>query len=148
MRSRLPASAPAAQTATLHATFSPNRLGVSTTIGFSFQLARTDGAIPAPLTGVSLRLPPGINYLSTTLGLAICEPEVLQARGVAGCPPNSLLGSGSALVEVPFGVGAGKEIPDIQAVMGPPANGWRGAPWSSCRPGRPVCPVPAAGCGR
>ena len=117
-----PASAPAAQTATLHASFSPNRLGASTTIGFSFQLADTDGNIPSPLTGVSLRLPPGINYLSTTLGLAICEPEVLQARGVAGCPPNSLLGSGSALVEVPFGVGAGKEIPDIQAVMGPPAN--------------------------
>jgi hypothetical protein len=119
----LTAQTPArAETATLHASFSPNRLGASTTIGFSFQLQATGGGIPAPLSAISLRLPPGIDYLSTTLGLAICQPAVLQARGPAGCPPNSLLGSGSALVEVPFGLGAGKEIPDIQAVMGPPAN--------------------------
>jgi hypothetical protein len=119
----LASAAPAdAETATLHAGFSPNRLGVSTTIGFSFNLQASGGGIPAPLSAISLRLPPGINYLSTTLGLAICQPAVLQARGPSGCPPNSLLGSGSALVEVPFGVGGGKEIPEIQAVMGPPAN--------------------------
>lgn len=112
----------AAETATLHATFSPDRLGASTTIGFSFALKASGGGIPAPLSAISLRLPPGIDYLSTTLGLAICQPAVLAARGPSGCPPNSLLGSGSALVEVPFGVSTGKEIPDIQAVMGPPAN--------------------------
>ncbi len=121
----LAAAAPApaaAETATLHASFSPDRLGASTTIAFSFALRGTGGGLPAPLTSVSLRLPPGIDYLSTTLGLAICQPAVLQARGPAGCPPNSLLGTGSALVEVPFGLGAGKEIPEIQAVMGPPAH--------------------------
>jgi hypothetical protein len=112
----------AAETATLHASFSPDRLGASTTIGFSFTLAASGGGLPAPLSAISLRLPAGIDYLSTTLGLAICKPAVLQARGPAGCPPNSRLGSGSALVEVPFGAGAGKEIPEIQAVMGPPAN--------------------------
>jgi hypothetical protein len=121
----LSATAPAAaraETASLHASFSPNRLGASTTIGFSFGLQASGGGIPAPLSAISLRLPPGINYLSTTLGLAICQPAALQARGPSGCPPNSRLGSGSALVEVPFGVGSGKEIPEIQAVMGPPAN--------------------------
>ena len=117
------AAAPArAETATLHASFSPNRLGASTTIGFSFKLAASGGGLPAPLSAISLRLPPGIDYLSTTLGLAICRPSVLQARGPSGCPANSRLGSGSALVEVPFGSGSGKEIPEIQAVMGPPAN--------------------------
>jgi hypothetical protein len=117
------APAPAgAETASLHASFSPNRLGASTTIGFSFSLQGTDGGIPPPLSAISLRLPPGIDYLSTTLGLSICRPAVLQARGPSGCPPNSRLGSGSALVEVPFGAGGGKEIPEIQAVMGPPAN--------------------------
>jgi hypothetical protein len=117
------AAAPAlAETATLHASFSPNRLGASTTIGFSFELVGSGGGLPAPLSAISLRLPPGIDYLSTTLGLAICQPTVLQARGPAGCPPNSRLGSGGALVEVPFGSGSGKEIPEIQALMGPPAN--------------------------
>jgi hypothetical protein len=116
-------AAPApAETAALHASFSPNRLGASTTIGFSFTLAGDEGAIPTPLRSLSLRLPAGIDYLSTTLGLDICTPAQLQEHGVAGCPPNSLLGSGSALVEVPFGTGTGKEIPEIQAVMGPPQN--------------------------
>jgi hypothetical protein len=116
------ASTARAETATLHASFSPNRLGASTTIAFSFKLQANGGGIPAPLSAISLRLPPGIDYLSTTLGLAICTPAVLAARGPAGCPPNSRLGSGNALVEVPFGVGSGKEIPEIQAVMGPPAH--------------------------
>ncbi|HEV2922599.1 MAG TPA: hypothetical protein VGW98_01075 [Solirubrobacteraceae bacterium] len=115
-------AAAGAETATLHASFSPDRLGASTTIGFSFNLAASGGGLPAPLSAISLRLPPGINYLSTTLGLAICQPSVLQVRGPSGCPPNSRLGSGSALVEVPFGTGAGKEIPEIAALMGPPAH--------------------------
>ncbi len=116
----LPATAGAAQTATLQTSFSPDRLGASTTIGFGFQIANPDGGLPAPLSSLSLRLPTGIDYLTTTLGLAICQPANLLARGVAGCSPNSRLGFGSALVEVPFGTGSGHEIPEIQALMGPP----------------------------
>jgi hypothetical protein len=116
----LPCAARAAETATLHTSFSPDRLGASTTIGFGFQIANTSGGLPAPLQSVSLDLPPGIDYLTTTLGLAICQPAALQARGAAGCPPNSRLGSGSAYVEVPFGQSSGREIPDIEAFMGPP----------------------------
>ena len=117
-----PAGASAAPTAALHASFSPDRAGASTTIGFSFDIAGEGGAIPPPLSAIKLRLPPGIDYLSTTLGLAICQQAILQARGLAGCPPDSMLGSGSALVEVPFGTGSGKEIPEIEAVMGPPVH--------------------------
>jgi hypothetical protein len=116
----LPATAAGAQTVTLHASFTPDRLGASTTIGFGFDIAGSDGSLPAPLESVSLRLPAGINYLSTTLGLAICQPAALIARGLPGCSPNSRLGSGSAYVEVPFGQSAGHEIPHIEALMGPP----------------------------
>jgi hypothetical protein len=119
----LPAVAGAAETATLHTSFSPDKLGASTTIGFGFQIADPSGGLPAPLTSLSLSLPAGIDYVSTTLGLAICQPANLLARGLAGCSPNSRLGYGSALVEVPFGTGAGHEIPEIQALMGPPHNG-------------------------
>jgi hypothetical protein len=111
------------ETATLHASFSPNRLGASTTISFGFRVATTEGLAPPPMTSLDLRMPAGVNYTSTTLGLAICRPESLLAKGLAGCSPNSRLGSGSALVEVPFGVGSGREIPELQAVMGPPRNG-------------------------
>jgi hypothetical protein len=119
----LPAAAGAAQTVQLHTSFSPDRLGVSTTIGFGFEVTSTDGGLPSPLTSVSLRLPPGINYVTTTLGLAICKPAALVEHGLGGCSPNSRLGFGSAFVEVPFGDGAGHEIPEIQALMGPPHNG-------------------------
>lgn len=119
-----PAEAVAASpTVVLHTSFSPNRLGASTTIGFGFDIAGPNGTVPPPLSSVSLRLPPGINYLSTTLGLAICQPAALLERGLAGCSPNSRLGFGSAYVEVPFGETSGHEIPDIQALMGPPHNG-------------------------
>lgn len=121
----LSAAAPASAgpNVVLHTSFSPNRLGASTTIGFGFDISEPDGSVPPPLQSVSLKLPPGINYLTTTLGLAICRPSALLERGLAGCPPNSRLGFGSAYVEVPFGETSGHEIPDIQAVMGPPHDG-------------------------
>jgi hypothetical protein len=120
----LPAGASAvSERASLHASFSPDRLGASTTISFGFQVATTEGLAPPPLSSLDLRMPAGINYTTTTLGLAICKPAALQAKGLAGCSPNSRLGYGSAYVEVPFGVGAGHEIPEIQALMGPPHDG-------------------------
>ena len=108
--------------ASLHASFSPNRLGAGTTVAFSFHIGTAEGA-PPPLTAIDLRMPAGMNYTSTTLGLATCDPAALQAKGVAGCPPNSRLGYGSAYVEVPFGTGAGHEIPEVQAVAGPSPSG-------------------------
>lgn len=118
-----PQAAAVSEHASLHATFTPDRLGTPTTITFSFHLATTEGAAPPPLTSMDLRMPAGVGYATTTLGLALCSEAALLARGLAGCPPNSRLGYGSALVEVPFGTGAGHEIPEIQAVAGPSPTG-------------------------
>ena len=117
------AAAPASEQASLHASFSPNRLEASTTIAFGFHLQTSTGLAPPPLTNVVLHMPAGLNYTLTTLGLSVCRPATLQADGVKGCPPNSRIGSGSALVEVPFGTGSGHEIPEIQAVVGPSTSG-------------------------
>jgi hypothetical protein len=117
--------APAAavtERATLHASFSPNRLGTPTTIGFGFDVSTAEGLAPPPLSDIDLHIPAGMDFTQTTLGLAICNPVSLQAHGLAGCPPNSRLGYGSASVEVPFGTGSGHELPEIQALMGPPHN--------------------------
>jgi hypothetical protein len=111
------------ENASLNASFTPDRLGAATTIGFSFDLATSEGLAPSPLTDIDLQLPAGMNYTTTTLGLSICQPSVLQLQGPAGCPANSRLGYGSALVEVPFGAGGGQEIPEVQAVAGPSPNG-------------------------
>jgi hypothetical protein len=119
----LPVAARASQTVALHASFSPNKLGASTTIGFGFHIASTAGGLPSPLTHVDLRMPPGMNYITSSLGLATCQPARLVAKGITGCPANSRLGFGDAFVEVPFGQDAGHEIPEIAALMGPPHNG-------------------------
>ncbi len=119
-----PASAIAvSEHATLNAAFNPDRLGTPTTITFGFHLATSEGTAPPPLTGVDLEMPAGMNYTATTLGLAICQPAALAAKGLAGCPANSRLGYGSADVEVPFGAGSGHEIPEVQAVSGPSPKG-------------------------
>jgi hypothetical protein len=109
--------------ASLHASFSPNRLNAPTTITFGFDLRTSEGTAPPPLTSMDLQMPAGVDYTSTTLGLAVCKPAALLAKGLAGCSPNSRLGYGSAVVEVPFGTGAGHEIPEIQALAGPSPHG-------------------------
>jgi len=111
------------ETASLNASFAPDRSGAPTTITFGFHLSTVEGTAPPPLTGLDLRMPAGMNYTTTTLGLAICQPAALAARGLAGCSPNSRLGYGSAYVEVPFGTGSGHEIPEVQALSGPSPNG-------------------------
>jgi hypothetical protein len=109
--------------ATLTASFSPDRLSTSTTIGFGFHVQTAEGTAPPPMTAVDLRMPAGMNFTSTTLGLAICQPAALMAEGTSGCPVNSRIGFGTALVEVPFGTGSGHEIPELDAMMGPPSKG-------------------------
>jgi hypothetical protein len=119
-----PAGAAAvSERASLLASFTPDTLGAPTTITFGFHLATLEGAAPPPLTGLTLRMPAGINYTATTLGLAICQPAALLAKGLAGCSPNARLGYGNAYVEVPFGTGAGYEVPEVQALAGPSPKG-------------------------
>jgi hypothetical protein len=113
----------AAQAVKLHASFTPDRLEAPTTIGFGFTISSTEGGLPSPLTHVDLRLPHDMNYLTSSLGTAECKEQQLVEKGLNGCPANSRLGIGNAFVEVPFGQNAGHEIPEIQALMGPPHDG-------------------------
>jgi hypothetical protein len=119
----LPSLAQASEAVTLQASFTPDRFGSATTIGFGFTISNTEGGLPAPLTHVDLRMPPGMNYLTSSLGTSECQPKRLEEKGLSGCPPNSRVGMGNAFVEVPFGQNAGHEIPEIQALVGPPHNG-------------------------
>ncbi len=119
----LAAGAHGQQLVKLQASFMPDRYNASTTINFGFTITNSEGGLPSPLTHVDLRMPPGTSYLTSQLGVAECRPQRLVESGLKGCPANSRLGMGSAFVEVPFGENAGHEIPEIQALMGPPHNG-------------------------
>jgi len=93
----------AAQSVTLHATLTPERLGEGTTIGFGFQIAAPDGRVPPPLTGVEVSYPVELGFALSELGLARCSRGTIEAAGPEGCPPNSLMGYGTALAEIPVG---------------------------------------------
>jgi hypothetical protein len=94
------AAAQAAQSANLHVSLSPDRLGASTTITFGFQITAPGNALPGALTLLDVRLPPGMGV--DTSGLATCAPSAL-AHGPQGCSPGSQVGSGSVDVRVPLG---------------------------------------------
>lgn len=114
-----PTAAPAAPNVALRASFTPDRLSTPTTIFFEFSIAREEGRLPPPLTHMVLHMPAGMSYATSDLGLAVCRPQALVEKGLSGCSPNARLGHGSAFVEVPFGTSSGREIPDIEALMGP-----------------------------
>jgi hypothetical protein len=87
----------------LTAAFSPERLGAATTIRTSLRVIPPAGRPPLPVTEFELRYPNELGFGTSELGLETCLPAQLEAHGSAGCPGNSLMGHGSALVEVPFG---------------------------------------------
>jgi hypothetical protein len=112
------ASADAAQpTATLSATLSPEHLGQGTTIIFGFTIATTTGQVPSPLTSLDLYYPDNLGIGTSGLGLETCSAAVLEADGTEGCPSQSRMGYGKALVEIPFGPAILKETTQTAIFM-------------------------------
>jgi hypothetical protein len=93
----------AAPSVTLKATLTPEQLGRETTIGFGFQIATSSREVPPPLTGVEISYPVDLGFALSELGLATCSKLALEIFGPEGCPPNSLMGYGTALAEIPIG---------------------------------------------
>jgi hypothetical protein len=92
-----------AQSVKLQATLTPEHLGQGTTIGLGFQITTPADSVPSPLTGVEVSYPVELGFALSELGLATCTTRTLQALGPKGCPPNSLMGYGTALAEIPVG---------------------------------------------
>jgi hypothetical protein len=119
-----PASnAPAQTTARLTVSLTPEQLGAGTTIDFSFTIAAPHDRLPPPLTALELRYPANIGLITSGLGVATCEPTALEALGPEGCSPDSLMGYGSALVELPIGPTTLRETGHITTWMGPIEEG-------------------------
>jgi hypothetical protein len=112
------------QSATISAVFTPLRLGAHTTATLGFQLRASGGGLPSPLTGIDFRYPRDLGIATSGLGLAACDPVRLEARGPTVCPPNSIMGRGSAEVEVPLGPEVQRESASLVLVAGPSRGGF------------------------
>jgi hypothetical protein len=118
----LAAPAVAAPEATLRAKLRPRHLGEATAVSIGFHLRRGLGEALPPLDNFSLRLPRGMGFAASELGLATCMPARLLSLGAAGCPAESLMGTGSAQVRVPFGAQIVSERAGIQIFMTSPVE--------------------------
>jgi hypothetical protein len=111
-----------APSASLRATLEPLRLGRRTTLGFDFRISAA-GALPSALTGVRLSYPDDLGIGLSGLGLATCTQATLQALGSAGCPADSVMGSGEALAEIDLGPSLVEESAPITIVRAPDEAG-------------------------
>lgn len=119
-----PAGAEAAQTTSIGVAFRPERLGAPTTIALSFDVRTPGGGVPSPLTGVDLTYPPNLGLGTSGLGVASCQPAVLERDGPRGCPRDSLMGTGGALARFQIGPEIEQERASIALVAGPSQNGY------------------------
>lgn len=92
-----------ASTVRLSASFSPERLGAPTTVTTSLRVTAPPGGRALPVAEIELRYPAELGFGTSELGLEDCLAAQLEAHGSGACPENSLMGRGSALVQVPFG---------------------------------------------
>jgi hypothetical protein len=92
----------AAPSASLHAAFSPEFLGHSSTVHFRIQITPGGGELlPPPLTETNVRFPAGLDVTLSGFGIDACPTATLELAGLPGCPADSLMGRGSAIAEFP-----------------------------------------------
>ena len=112
----------AAPQATLTAKMRPEKLGAAAAVSVAFHLRPGPGEVLPPLRGFALRLPRGMGFAASELGLATCSSSRLLSSGVQGCPHESLMGYGSAQVRVPFGTRAVSERGRVFIFMAKPVD--------------------------
>ena len=107
----------------MSARLTPDRLGASTTIELKVGVQGGDGAVPPPLRSVALRYPEDLGIALSGLGLETCTASALETSGPAACPPNSVMGHGSALGEIPFGPEVIRERASVTVVRAEDEDG-------------------------
>jgi hypothetical protein len=105
------------------ARLSPERLGKPSTISAGFQIFSGDPRPPI-LTGLQLSYPRNLGFATSGLGLAACDPALLEENGPEVCPANSRMGRGSALVEIPLGGFLHPEHVELTLFAGPSSSGY------------------------
>jgi hypothetical protein len=118
----LPAAARTAPSARLHVALTPEHLGQATSMTVSLDIATPTDVVPPALTEVDL-LDPDIGIAVSGLGLSTCSRARLETSGPQGCPPDSWMGHGSALAEIPIGPTLLHEEANVAIVRAPEEDG-------------------------
>ena len=106
------------------AKFSPDRLGAASTIEIGMQITPFSGEAITPISRIDVRFPQGLGFATSGLGLASCAPSKLERTGPEACPPNSKMGAGKAVVEVPFGPVVVREKVTLGLYAAPSSDGY------------------------
>ncbi len=110
--------------ASLAASFAPERLGEPTTVTFALNIDPPAQATPPPLSQIDFSYPGNLGFATSGLGLAACDPGALAAQGGQVCPTNSRMGGGSATVEVVFGAEVIEEHVVLELFAAPSPDGY------------------------
>jgi hypothetical protein len=119
----VPAAASATQTARISAQLNPEHLGAATAISLAFNITG-DEAAPSALLHIQLAYPGNLGFATSGLGLAACDPQSLELVGSTVCPPDSVMGHGSALVEIQIGPELVQEEVLLTLFAGPSDDGY------------------------
>jgi hypothetical protein len=103
--------------ATITASFQPDKLGATGALTVTIDLTRGAVGVPPPLRSSILRLPTGLGI--DIPHLQSCEPVRLRLLGARGCPAQSRLGVGRALVRAPLGSQPLEESISLWVFLGP-----------------------------
>jgi hypothetical protein len=90
----------AAQTLTVHANFTPDKLGAPTNLSLTAKFVSSTGRPPSPITKFMLYAPAGMQI--DARGAGTCTALILAQKGPSGCPANSRAGFGGGVGVVQF----------------------------------------------
>lgn len=108
--------------ATIAPSLSPDRLGArgALTVAIHYRGEAGEFGVPAPVRGVILHFPSGLALHVPEL--RSCSAAQLRARGVRGCPAQSRVGGGYALLEARPASAPIRENVSLAAFLGPPRH--------------------------
>jgi len=98
----LPAPASGSPSANLKASLAPEIPRHGTTVRLHVRISPTSELIPPPLLEGKLSYPAGLDVQLSGLGIDACQPIALELFGLEACPPNSVMGYGSAVAALPI----------------------------------------------
>jgi hypothetical protein len=117
----LAAAAWAAETLTVTAAFSPDKLGAPTNVNGTAKIGTTTGGLPSPIVGATVMGPAGLTV--DVHGVGVCTAATLQADGPEGCPKDSKAGFGGGIGVLELEKSVIKEKFTLNFFRGPNENG-------------------------